>query len=83
LAKPSGQTARRSFHARDHHNKPDILFMDEASSALDNATEAAMYQLIADRLPDSTVVSIDHRTTLESFHDRRLNLGAAGAAAEA
>ena len=57
--------------------------MDEASSALDNATEAAMYQLIADPLPNSTVVSIAHRTTLESFHDRRLNLGAAGAVAAA
>jgi len=57
--------------------------MDEASSALDNATEAAMYQLIGDRLPNCTIVSIAHRTTLEAFHDRRLNLGAAGAVAVA
>jgi putative ATP-binding cassette transporter len=57
--------------------KPDIPFLDEASSALDNASEAAMYQLIVDRLPDCTLVSIAHRTTLEIFHDERLNLGAA------
>jgi putative ATP-binding cassette transporter len=63
--------------------KPDILFMDEASSALDNASEAALYQLIVDRLPDCTLVSIAHSTTLEVFHDKRLNLGTAGAVAVA
>ena len=64
-------------------SKPDILFLDEASSALDNASEAAMYQLIVDRLPDCTLVSIAHRTTLDSFHVKRLNLGAAAAVAVA
>lgn len=77
-----GEQQRLAF-ARALLFKPDILFMDEASSALDNATEAAMYRLINDRLPNCTIVSIAHRTTLEAFHDRRLNLGAAGAAAEA
>jgi putative ATP-binding cassette transporter len=57
--------------------KPDILFMDEASSALDNETEALMYQLIIDRLPECTVVSVAHRTTLDAFHDNRLNVTAA------
>jgi putative ATP-binding cassette transporter len=77
-----GEQQRLAF-ARALLFKPDILFMDEASSALDNATESAMYQLIIDRLPNCTVVSIAHRTTLESFHDKRLDLGATGAGAAA
>ncbi len=73
-----GEQQRLAF-ARALLFKPDILFMDEASSALDNATEAAMYQLIIDRLPQCTVVSVAHRTTLEIFHDNYLNVSAAPA----
>jgi len=76
-----GEQQRLAF-ARALLYRPDILFMDESSSALDNATEAHLYQLIVDRLPDCTVVSVAHRTTLEVFHDRQLNVAApAGAAA--
>lgn len=78
----SGEQQRLAF-ARALLFKPDILFMDHASSALGNASEAAMYQLIVDRLPDCTLISIAHRTTLEIFHDKRLNLGAAGTVAVA
>jgi len=77
-----GEQQRLAF-ARALLFKPDILFLDEASSALDNASEAAMYQLIVDRLPNCTLVSIAHRATLETFHDKRLNLGSAGAVAVA
>jgi vitamin B12/bleomycin/antimicrobial peptide transport system ATP-binding/permease protein len=76
-----GEQQRLAF-ARALLYRPDILFMDESSSALDNATEAHLYQLIVDRLPGCTVVSVAHRTTLEVFHDRQLNVAApAGAAA--
>lgn len=75
-----GEQQRLAF-ARALLFKPDILFMDEASAALDNDTEAHMYQLIVDRLPECTIVSVAHRTTLEVFHDKHLNVSAAGAAA--
>ena len=39
-----GEQQRLSF-ARALLVKPDWLFLDEASSALDEATEAAMYRL--------------------------------------
>ena len=58
--------------------QPDILFLDESSSALDNATEAHLYQLIIDRLPQCTLVSVAHRTTLDAFHEKQLALAAAG-----
>ena len=53
---------------------PDVLFMDEATSALDNATEAHLIELLKSRLPRCTLVSVAHRTTLDAFHDRQLNL---------
>ena len=40
-----GEQQRLSF-ARALLVKPDWLFLDEASSALDEATEAAMYGLL-------------------------------------
>lgn len=74
-----GEQQRLAF-ARALLYRPDILFMDESSSALDNATEAQMYQLIVDRLPHCTVVSVAHRTTLEVYHDNFLNIEAPDAA---
>ena len=71
-----GEQQRLAF-ARTLLFKPDILFLDEATSALDNATEAHMYQLLVDRLPGCTLVSVAHRTTLEVYHDKHLNLSAA------
>lgn len=35
-----------------------------------------MYELLIERLPGSTLVSVAHRTTLEVFHDKTLNLHA-------
>ncbi|WP_137043635.1 ABC transporter ATP-binding protein/permease [Pseudolabrys sp. FHR47] len=54
--------------------KPDYLFLDEATASLDEAAEAAVYRLLAERLPGTTIVSIGHRSTLHAFHGRRLNL---------
>jgi putative ATP-binding cassette transporter len=68
-----GEQQRLAF-ARVLLYQPDLLFMDEATSALDNDTEAYLMTLTATRLPQCTVVSVAHRTTLEAFHDRQLHL---------
>ncbi|MEW6561447.1 MAG: ABC transporter ATP-binding protein/permease [Pseudomonadota bacterium] len=47
---------------------PDWLFMDEATSALDAPTERAMYALLRQRLPDTTLVSVAHRAGVIDFH---------------
>ncbi len=70
-----GEQQRLAF-ARALLYRPDVLFLDEATAALDNATEARMYELLIERLPGSTLVSVAHRTTLEVFHDKTLNLHA-------
>jgi putative ATP-binding cassette transporter len=56
--------------------KPDWLFLDEATAALDEPTEAEVYRVIKEKLPGTTVVSIGHRSTLAAFHDRRLEMRA-------
>jgi putative ATP-binding cassette transporter len=60
--------ARALLHA------PDFLFLDEATASLDEASEAALYRLLQERLATSTVVSIGHRSTLRAFHQRQFVL---------
>ncbi len=66
-----GEQQRIAF-ARALVQKPDWLFLDEATSALDEATEARLYRLVRERLPEAMLFSIGHRATLGSFHARRL-----------
>ena len=73
LVMSPGEQQRLSF-ARALLIKPDWLFLDEASSALDEATERAMYTLLTQRLPDLTMISIAHKPSVMAFHDRRLVL---------
>jgi vitamin B12/bleomycin/antimicrobial peptide transport system ATP-binding/permease protein len=53
---------------------PDYLLLDEATAALDDAAEGALYRLLAERLRGTTIISIGHRTTLNVFHRRHLAL---------
>ena len=54
--------------------EPDWLFLDEATSALDEDTEKVMYKLLEERLTETTVVSIGHRSTLNKFHSLEIKL---------
>jgi len=60
--------ARALLHA------PDYLFLDEATAALDERAEAALYRLLQERLKGTTIVSIGHRSTLNAFHRRRVEV---------
>jgi putative ATP-binding cassette transporter len=51
---------------------PQYLFLDEATASLDEPSEAALYNLLGSKLPQTTIVSIGHRSTLEAFHQRRV-----------
>lgn len=59
--------------------KPDWLFLDEATSAMDEPAEAKVYEVLRERLPDTALVSIGHRPSLKAFHERRLVLERSGA----
>uniref|UniRef100_UPI0026F34DCF ABC transporter ATP-binding protein/permease n=1 Tax=Phascolarctobacterium succinatutens TaxID=626940 RepID=UPI0026F34DCF len=68
-----GEQQRLAF-VRAHIQQPQWLFLDEATSALDEDTEATMYSLLQERLPQTTVVSVGHRSTLNKYHEHVLRL---------
>ncbi|QQN63700.1 ABC transporter ATP-binding protein/permease [Bradyrhizobium diazoefficiens] len=51
---------------------PDYLFLDEATASLDEPSEARLYRLLGEKLPQATIVSIGHRSTLDAFHSRKV-----------
>jgi vitamin B12/bleomycin/antimicrobial peptide transport system ATP-binding/permease protein len=69
-----GEQQRLAF-ARVLLIQPTIVFLDEASSALDEACEAMLYKMLRAAPWRPTIVSIGHRSTLRAFHDSVLDLG--------
>jgi len=55
-------------------HKPDWLFLDEATSAVDEDGERRLHELLTSRLPHAAIVSVGHRPGLAAFHTRRLRL---------
>ncbi len=74
----SGGEQQRLALARAVLTKPDWLFLDESTAALDEPSEAAIYRMLRERLPGTTIVSIGHRSTLHALHDRRIDMQAGG-----
>ncbi|MFD1546266.1 ABC transporter ATP-binding protein/permease [Nonomuraea guangzhouensis] len=68
-----GEQQRIAF-ARILLTKPKVVFMDESTSALDEALEFMLYQLVRSELPDTIVVSVSHRSTVEQHHTHELEL---------
>jgi putative ATP-binding cassette transporter len=72
----SGGEQQRLAFARALLNRPDWLFLDEATASLPEDAQAALYRLLKQKLPGTTLVSIGHRASLAEFHARRLAWGA-------
>jgi putative ATP-binding cassette transporter len=68
-----GEQQRVAF-ARVLLTRPKAVFLDEATSAMDEGLELAMYQLLRSELPHTIVVSVSHRSTVEHHHNQRLEL---------
>jgi putative ATP-binding cassette transporter len=73
-----GEQQRIAF-ARILLTKPKVAFLDEATSALDEGLEYAVYDLIRTELPDTIVVSVSHRPTVDRYHEQHLELLGDGA----
>ena len=58
--------------------RPDIVFLDESTSALDEPREAQAYEILHQLLPQMAVVSVGHRSSLLNCHDKQLVLAGDG-----
>jgi putative ATP-binding cassette transporter len=54
--------------------RPQWLFLDEATSTLDEKMECELYAVLARRLPNTTIVLISHRSTCMVLHQRHLEM---------
>jgi putative ATP-binding cassette transporter len=68
-----GEQQRIAF-ARILLTKPKVAFLDEATSALDEGLEYTVYDLVRTELPNTILVSVSHRPTVEQHHQRHLEL---------
>jgi putative ATP-binding cassette transporter len=59
--------------------KPQMVFLDESTSAMDEDMEAHSYDTLKAQLPEMSVVSVGHRSTLLSRHNTILRLIGGGA----
>lgn len=60
--------------ARALLTKPQWLILDEATSAMDESSEASLYHLLRKRLPNTTFITIGHRESLKALHTREIRI---------
>jgi vitamin B12/bleomycin/antimicrobial peptide transport system ATP-binding/permease protein len=70
----SGGEKQRLAFARLFLLRPDIVVLDEATAALDPASQDRLMALISEELAHATVLSIGHRPELARFHQRKIVL---------
>lgn len=69
---------QRIHFARVFLQRPDWVFLDESTSALDETAEQTLYRRLQQCCPATTVVSVGHRSTLRPLHDKVWSIGAHG-----
>ncbi|NIF18700.1 ABC transporter ATP-binding protein/permease [Pantoea sp. Cy-639] len=72
-----GEQQRLAF-ARVLFNQPQVVFLDESTSAMDEGLEHAVYSLLRTEMPATLLVSVGHRSTLAGFHSHRLEVDGQG-----
>ncbi|MEI6160283.1 MAG: ABC transporter ATP-binding protein/permease [Roseococcus sp.] len=65
---------QRAAIARLLLHAPGWIFMDEATTGLDEAAQDDLMRLVIEALPASALISIGHRSGLAAFHNRTITL---------
>lgn len=68
-----GEQQRLAFGRLLLH-KPKVAFLDEATASMDEGLEDAMYRLLKSELPNMTLISVGHRSTLKRYHRQQLQI---------
>lgn len=68
-----GEKQRLAF-ARVLLIRPNFLFMDESTSAMDTQLEQRLFKVLLEELPETTIISVAHRPSLEQYHDHILTI---------
>ncbi|MFI1915456.1 ABC transporter ATP-binding protein/permease [Nocardia sp. NPDC020380] len=58
--------------------QPKLAFLDEATSAVDEGLEYMLYNLVRTEAPNTVLVSVAHRSTVDRHHNRRLEITGGG-----
>jgi putative ATP-binding cassette transporter len=66
----SGGEQQRLAIARALLHKPLWILMDESTSAIDEDMEHILYNMLRSHLPETTILSISHRSGLKAYHNR-------------
>jgi putative ATP-binding cassette transporter len=69
----SGEQQRLAL-ARVFLRRPDWLFLDEATAAVEESREAELYATLGQRLPKTTIVTIGHHPAVIALQNRHLML---------
>lgn len=70
----SGGEQQRIAFARLLLNKPNVIYLDEATSHLDEGSAEAMFNLLRQQFPNTSVIFITHQINLARFADETVDL---------
>ena len=70
----SGGEQQRVAFARALIARPAVLLLDEAVTTLEESDGRALYRMLAERLPDTIIISIGRPALLATLHRRAIVL---------
>ena len=71
----SGGESQRLAFARVLLNRPEILFLDEATNQLDDASAMQLISILKTELPQTVVLMVSHQPAVKNLAETRIEIG--------